>query len=68
MSAEAMEAAGNHQRSCDASDYDSEAERKKKAEDEIQIQLTEKGKRMAANLAEILLMRFFFPDTKDRKK
>jgi exonuclease III len=30
--------------------------------------LSEKGRRMAASIAEFLLMRYFFPGMKDRKK
>ena len=30
--------------------------------------LSEKGKRMAASVAEFLLMRYFFPGVKDKKK
>ena len=37
--------------------------------EEGQFQLSDKGKRMAATIAEYLLMRYFFPDLrKDRKK
>lgn len=33
-----------------------------------QDELTEKGKRMAASLAEYVMMRYFFPEIKDRRK
>lgn len=32
------------------------------------IQLSEKGKRMAASIAEYMLMRYFFPEIRDRRK
>ena len=49
-----------HHSSSEGCDSDSSRERKHK--------FTEKGKRMAASIARWLLMRHFFPDTKDRKK
>ena len=35
---------------------------------EPKMKFSEKGKRMAASIAKWLLMRHFFPDTKDKKK
>ena len=40
----------------------------KKQQEEKGHKLSAKGKRMAASVAEFLLMRYFFPDVKDKKK
>ena len=37
-------------------------------EEEDPHELSEKGKRMAASIAEYLLMHYFFPEIKDRRK
>ena len=36
-------------------------------EDEKKHKFSEKGKRMAATIAEYIMMRYFFPDLKDRR-
>lgn len=53
-----------------SSDSDSENDRLPPVETEEQklAKLTAKGRRMAASIAEFILMRFYFPQMRDRKK
>jgi hypothetical protein len=55
----------------DADSYNSETMDAKKAEKDAAEKahnFSEKGKKMAAALGEIVLMKYFFPETKDRKR
>ena len=53
-----------------SSDSDSENDRLPQVETEEQklAKFTAKGRRMAASIAEFILMRFYFPQMRDRKK